>query len=138
MGQSAPLLDQTVNSYPYHHHYYPDDIKGHFATPFVSDKLNSLPSVSALVFASVGAESPYDLTDRLTSGLDPPPRGNVLCFDNRGSGAGHLRNEAFVGHDTAVQVNFYQTRSVIEQFGVGSEIPMQTTSKTHGNRPRTH
>ena len=56
-----------------------------------------------------GAESylnTYNLPNYLSSRLNTSPGRNILAFDDLRSRRGHLFDEAFVGHDATIEVDF--------------------------------
>lgn len=48
----------------------------------------------------------HHLANELTSGLDPTPSCNELSVDDGSTGTRELANEAFVGYNATVQVDF--------------------------------
>lgn len=56
-------------------------------------------------FQWLKAFNAYNLAHCLTCRLDTSPRTNPFRIEDRSARSSHLTDEAFVGHDTAVQVN---------------------------------
>jgi hypothetical protein len=72
------------------------------------------------------------LADELASGLDSTPSCNELSIDDRGTSTRELANEAFVGDNAAVQVDFCQEAELEKE-----KCPTGETGEcqSYGNRP---
>lgn len=89
-------------SLAYRREDYPDDHQRRFATePFGSilEKLRGQKGNSK-------TKPTYHLTDRLAGRLDSSPSRDVFSRDDGCSGAGELLNEALVGDDPTVEIDF--------------------------------